>query len=76
MATCSGNDPLSPSRQLGCDTCRITGHIGCRPAVRTQRVQINSLVPTPSGTVGKNRMERRSGFEPDPYGLEDRRASR
>jgi hypothetical protein len=25
MATTSGNDPLSPSRQLGCDTCRISG---------------------------------------------------
>ena len=25
LATTSGNDPLSPSRQLGCDTCRISG---------------------------------------------------
>ena len=56
MATTSGNDPLSPSRQLGCDTCRISGQIGCRPAARTQRVRINSPVPTPGGTVGKNRI--------------------
>jgi hypothetical protein len=54
LATTSGNDPLSPSRQLGCDTCRISGRIGCRPAARTQRVRINSPVPTPGGTVGKN----------------------
>ena len=53
LATTSGNDPLSPSRQLGCDTCRISGRIGCRPAARTQRVRINSPVPTPGGTVGK-----------------------
>jgi len=25
MATTSGNDPLSPGRQPGCDTCRISG---------------------------------------------------
>ena len=56
LATTSGNDPLSPSRQLGCDTCRISGQIGCRPAARTQRVRINSPVPTPGGTVGKNRI--------------------
>lgn len=53
MATTSGNDPLSPSRQLGCDTCRISGQVGCRPAARTQRVRINNPVPTPGGTVGK-----------------------
>jgi hypothetical protein len=53
MATTSGNDPLSPSRQLGCDTCRISGQIGCRPATRTQHVRINNPVPTPGGTVGK-----------------------
>lgn len=29
--------------------------IGCRPATRTQRVRINSPVPTPGGTVGKSR---------------------
>ena len=56
LATTSGNDPLSPSRQLGCDTCRISGQIGCRPAARTQRVRINSPVPTPGGTVGKKRI--------------------
>src|SRR5262249_51615406 len=56
LATTSGNDPLSPSRQLGCDTCRISGQIGCRPAARTQRVRINSPVPPPGGTVGKNRI--------------------
>src|SRR5215469_12411514 len=27
--------------------------IGCRPAARTQRIRINSPVPTPGGTVGK-----------------------
>jgi hypothetical protein len=30
-----------------------TALIGCRPATRTQRVRINSPVPTPGGTVGK-----------------------
>ena len=25
LATTSGNDPLSPGRQPGCDTCRISG---------------------------------------------------
>ena len=56
LATTSGNDPLSPSRQLGCDTCRISGQNGCRPAARTQRVRINSPVPTPGGTVGKDKI--------------------
>src|SRR5215467_13713112 len=64
LATTSGNDPLSPSRQLGCDTCRISGRIGCRPATRTQRLRINSPVPTPGGTVGKNKLERSAGVEP------------
>ena len=30
--------------------------IGCRPAARTQRVRINSPVPTPGGTVGKKKI--------------------
>jgi hypothetical protein len=55
LATTSGNDPLSPGRQPGCDTCRISGQIGCRPAARTQRFRINSPVPTPGGTVGKEK---------------------
>ena len=37
---------------------------GCRPAARTQRVRINSPVPTPGGTVGKNKVERSAGIEP------------
>ena len=41
LATTSGNDPLSPSRQLGCDTCRISGQIGCRRWNRTNLLRLN-----------------------------------
>jgi hypothetical protein len=41
LATTSGNDPLSPGRQLGCDTCRISGQTDCRRWNRTNLLRLN-----------------------------------
>lgn len=46
--------------------------IGCRSGARTQRVRINSPAPPPGRATYKNKLVRAAGFEPAPYGLEDR----
>ena len=56
LATTSGNDPLSPSRRLGCDTCRISG-LKLAADLRLERSASGLTVrfPHPVGLSAKKR---------------------
>ena len=65
MATTSGNDPLSPGRQPGCDTCRISG-LELAADLRLERSASGLTIrfPRPVGLSARIGLERSAGIEP------------